>query len=401
MPARFFRRCLPLLLACALPVLAGDDAAARLTFTKLFRERAPEYVRVTVTEDGRATYQGGTEDDPGEPESFRLSAEVTARMFALAAELNNFRGVALEARQQVANLGRKTFIFERGGERSEVTYNYTQNHAGDELQRLFEKIARGRHLSQQLEARLVYDRLGVLETLREFEREFNTGGLVDLEQFVPVLQSIGADRQVMRLAQTRAQRLLARIRGGGRRLQIEHGDQGSGWYLRLAVDDGGAAAYEERRFNQPPVERPLALPPAVTARLWELARQANYFRGQASSAYAEAQLNGYRLLYEAGAEHNEVAFTTAPDAVLAEIAYLFQRVVRQEEFRQRLQAAVEEKSVTLQVVLQELEAAVQAGGVAEPKDFVPLLEKIAGAGDTHPRVREQAERLLARIRSGA
>jgi len=162
--------------------------------------------------------------------------------------------------------------------------------------------------------------------------------------------------------------------------------------------EGGAASYEHRPFNQPLQEKPLPFPQAAVVRLGELLREAGYLRGQVSG-YAENQLNGYRLQYEAGVEHNEVAFAQPPDGVLAEIVSLCQRALRQEDFRTRLHAAWEEKSVTLQVVLQELEGAVAANAVIEPKEFVPLLDQIAENAESHPVVREQAGRLLMRIRA--
>jgi len=387
------------LFALALPGPAAEAPVARLTFTKLFKGRVPEYVRVSVAENGEATYQGGSELDPGELETFRVSPALTARLLALTAELGYFRGLSLESRHDVADLGRKTFVWESGGERAEVTYNFTENQAAEELQQLCEGLGRGRHWIREIESRLVFDRLGVLGVLREFERDFNTGALVEVEQFVPVLERVAGDRRLMRLAQTRAQRLLERIRGGGSRFQLEYGDQRSGWYTRVTLE-GEAASYEHRPFNQPPQEKPLPFPKAAAVRLGELLREAGYLRGRASSGYAEGQLNGYRLLYEAGMEHNEVAFTQPPDAVLAEMVSLCQRALRQEDFRNRLQAAWEEKSVTLQVVLQELEAAVETNAVVEPKEFLPVLEQIANGAESHPVVREQAERLLARIRAG-
>lgn len=390
------------LLAAALasPAFATDNPA-RLTFTKVFKGRVPEYVRVVVAEDGQTSYHGGTEMDPGEEDSFRLSPPLVERLFSLAASLNYFRGVELEASQPVADLGRKTFIYERGGQRAEVTYNYTQNKTAEDLQGLCEAIARGRFWIRELESRLVYDRLGVLETLRGFERDFNTGQLVDLEQFAPLLARMAADRRLMRLAQIKAQALLDRIHGAPAHLQIEYGDQRADWYLRLLVPREGPATWERRRFAQPPQEESLSLPAGLAARLFELARAANYLRGGVTSSDPTAPLSGYRLTYESGPEHNEAAFAAPPDAVLAEIVNLFQRVIRQEDFRSRLRTAVEENAVDLQVVLQELEAAVQTDAVADPKEFVPLLEQIAGGTQAHPRVREQAARLLAEIRSRA
>ena len=386
-----------ILFGLALPGLAAENLPARLTFIKVFKGRVPEYMRVTLAESGEATYQGGSEMDPGDPEAFRVSPAVAARVFALAAELSYFRGAALESRHDVADLGRKSFVWESGGERAEVTYNFTENKAAEELQQLCEGLGRGRHWIREIESRLVFDRLGVLGVLRDFERDFNTGTLVDVEQFVPLLERVAADRRLMRLAQMRAQHLLDRIRGGGSRFQFEYGDQRSGWYTRVTVE-GGAASYEHRPFNQPLQEKPLPFPQAAVVRLGELLREAGYLRGQVSG-YAENQLNGYRLQYEAGVEHNEVAFAQPPDGVLAEIVSLCQRALRQEDFRTRLHAAWEEKSVTLQVVLQELEGAVAANAVIEPKEFVPLLDQIAENAESHPVVREQAGRLLMRIRA--
>jgi hypothetical protein len=387
-----------ILLALACPCLAAESPAARLTFIKVFKGRVPEYMRVTLAESGEATYQGGSEMDPGDAETFRVSAGVTARVFALAAQLNYFRGVVLDSRRDVADLGRKTFVWERGGEQAEATYNFTENKAADELQRLCEGLGRGRHWIREIESRLVFDRLGVLGVLRDFERDFNSGTLVDVEQFVPILERVAADRRLMRLAQTRAQHLLDRIRGGGSRFQFEYGDQRSGWYTRVTVE-GGTASYEHRPFHQPPQEKPLPFPRSALVRLGELLREARYLSGRVSSGYAESQLNGYRLQYEAGVEHNEVAFAQPPDAVLAEIVSLCRRALRQEDLRVRLLTASEEKSVTLQVVLQELEEAVAANAVIEATEFVPLLDKIAENAECHPVVREQAGRLLVQIRA--
>src|SRR3972149_5390903 len=90
-----------LLLGLAVPGLTAENLPARLPLPKLFKGRVPEYMRVTLAESGEAIYQGGGEMDPGEPETFRVSPGVTARVFALAAEMNYFRGVALESRHDV------------------------------------------------------------------------------------------------------------------------------------------------------------------------------------------------------------------------------------------------------------------------------------------------------------
>lgn len=402
MPAARWLPALLVLLGLAAWAQADDTAAARLTFTKTFKGSQPEYTRVSVAEDGEASYQGGSIAEPTDPDSFRLSAATTARLFGLAAALNGFRGVELEYRRPVAHMGWKVLVYEKGGERAEVSYNYTQNAAALELEQWFGRIARGRFLVQQLAYRAQFDRLGVLETLREFEREFNTGQLVDAEQFAPILERLAGDTRLMRPVQTRARQLLGRIRGVPARLQFEHSDPGSGWYTRVVVFEQGSGLYERRRFDQPAREQPLEIPAGAATRLMGLVREANYFRGQpAGGGDGPDGSAGYRLTYDGGSEHQETSFRRPPDAILAEIVHLFQQTVQQEEFRQRLDAALETESVMLQVVLQELEGALQTNALINPGEFVPVLERIANGSGTHPLVREQVARLLARIRAGS
>lgn len=395
-------RVLPIVVFLVVATLAAsagtEPSSARLLYTKSFKGRLPEYTRVIVAESGEASYEGRALDEQAEPEPFRVSPEVTARLFALAAELNYFRGLELESSYRVAYLGEKTFAYEKGGQVTSVSYNYTENATADELERLFDRIARGRFLLRQLEFKLQFDQLGVLETLREFERDFNAGRLVDYPQFAPVLERIANDPRLLRLAQIRAAELLRRIRGAAGRLQMEYGDQRSGWYYRVVVEEQGTVTYEGRRFDQPANPQQLKLPETATARLLELTRQANYFRDLATASEVQ-QLSGYRFTYEAGAEHNEVGFSQPPDATLAEMVHIFQQVLLQEQYRSRLRAAVDAGSIDLQVLLQDLESAIARDALIAPKEFVPLLEEIANGSTQHPVARDQAQRLLTRLRA--
>lgn len=377
---------------------AEQSSTARLTFVKVFRGSAPEYIRIVVDEAGNATFQDGSADRPESPETFQLSAGVVTHLFGLAAELSYFRGEPLESGQRVAFMGEKSFVYEKGGLRGEASYNHTRSEPAQELQRWFERIAHGRILAAQLEHRLLFDRLGLLETLREFEREYNAGGLVDPEQFVPVLERLVADPRLMQLARTRAQSLLRRIRGGAAILQFEYGDSEGGWYYKAVVVDQGGATQEIRRFSETVNPQRLDLPEGFARRLWELARLDNYFRDRVDYQEAGERLSGYRLTYEAGPEHHELTFTAPPSAVIAEMVQIFQQALTQEQFLQRLRAALDSQSLQLQLVLQDLDVAVRDRKLIAPRDFVPLLEGIAGERTQHGVVRGLATQLLTRIR---
>jgi len=376
---------------------AEEASTARLTFIKVFKGSQPEYTRISVEDNGAATCQGGSAEGPDEPETVQLSSELTTQLFSLAAELNFFRGLTLDTGQRVAYMGTKTFIYEKGGERNEVSYNYTQNATAEKLSALFEGLGRGRYLIHQLEHRLVFDRLGLMETLGAFERDLNAGRLVDLQQFIPVLKKIADDARLMQLARSRAQDLLQRTQGAPASLQLEYGDQELGWYYKLVLVRGGSATFEARPFAAPPNPRLLALPDAVVQRAWELAELGHYFSDLTSYRELAGRLSGYRFTFESGATHHEVAFSTPPNAVVGELVHIVQQVLQQEYFRERLRAALEKESLLLQVVLQELEAAVRDKKLLDPSEFAPLLEGIANGEAHHAIVRQRAERVLALI----
>lgn len=394
-----------LVVVLALPAPAAQRAAASaeassacFTFVKVFPGSAPEYTALTVSEDGEASYDGRTLQDGAEPEAFRLPAAMVARLFSLVAELNYFRNLSLESPRKIASLGKKTFRYQKGGEWSEVRFNYTENPTARALLDLCERITRGRYLIAQLQFKLKYDRLGVLSTLREFERYFNGGELIYLEQFVPVLTRISNHPRVLRLAQNRAKALLARIQGAPAQIHYEQASEQLGWYYAVTLRKDGVASYESRPLDQPTNTQPLTLSQSLYARAFELVRQANYLRDVAGYREAEGAPEGVRLTYEAGYEYNQVAFAHPPTVALAALAELFRQILVQVELRTRLTKALAEEPLELVVVLRDLQQAVEREGLAAPAEFIPLLEKVANDQGYYEVEKELARKILDKLR---
>jgi hypothetical protein len=377
---------------------ADAPSLPRLTFIKAFEGSNPEYIRITLEESGQATYQGGSIDSPDEPEPLQLSPQFTSHAFSLVAQLQYFQGIQLDVERRVAYMGKKTFIYEDDSRRAEVSYNFTTNKAAEELRQLLENLARSRVLIAELQHRLVFDRLGLMESVRKLERQFNDGRLAEVEQFIPVLEKVVADSRLMELARTRARSLLRRFRGEPATLNLEYGDQQQNRYYKMVFVEGGAVTFEARRFDQASNPELLNLPPAAVERVWQLVRVADYFSNLADYQEPLGRLGGYRFTYESGPAHHQVAFSTPPGAAVSELVHVFRQVLRQEYYRDRLKAAVEEKSLMLQVILQEMEAAVARNELVNPEEFGPTLEGIAQSKAQHEIVRSQAQRLLARIR---
>src|ERR1700675_3671393 len=110
----------------ATSAVVAPTESAKLTFRRIFKSSSPEFIEIVVPEDGRpATYEiRQLDEDPG-ASPFELSAGLRARMFDLAEKLNRFQGQDLDVHRKIANLGEKTFIWEKGKEVHEVKFNYT------------------------------------------------------------------------------------------------------------------------------------------------------------------------------------------------------------------------------------------------------------------------------------
>jgi len=134
------------------------------------------------------------------------------KIFELAAQLNYFRDLQLDLRRRVANLGEKTFRYERGAEFHEVSFNYTINAAANQLMQIFEGLARQQEHLVKLQRRMRYDRLGVNEALLQFEADLNRKILPEPERLLPVLEQIANDPRVVEIARQRARVLAERIR---------------------------------------------------------------------------------------------------------------------------------------------------------------------------------------------
>lgn len=188
------------------------SSGATLSYRKVFKNSSPEFVELHLSESGRATADIRTlEDDPA-PVAFEVSQSLTQRMFALAGELDYFNGIELDVRRRIANLGEKTFRYERGGVAHQVVFNYTLNPTASRLLQLFEGLARQMEHRERLERRLRFDRLGIHQALLNLESDLNRGILPEPAVLVPMLEAIAADTRIIEMARQRARSLLERIR---------------------------------------------------------------------------------------------------------------------------------------------------------------------------------------------
>jgi hypothetical protein len=194
---------------------APAPAHAKLTYRRIFKSSSPEFIEIMVRDDSNAaTFEiRQLEEDPG-TSPFEVSAPLREKMFELAAQLKYFQGQDqyLDVHRKIANLGEKTFRWEKGTESHETKFNYTLNTAATQLMQIFEGLARQQELVTLLERRMKYDRLGINDALMQFETDLNHKLLPEPQRALPTLDQIASDSRFVEIGRQRARALAERIR---------------------------------------------------------------------------------------------------------------------------------------------------------------------------------------------
>ncbi len=199
-------------LLCLLPAVLLPADNATLTYRRVFKSSNPEFIEIKVSQSGACSYDIRQLHEAASPQPFEVGGPLRAKMFELAAQLRNFRGLDLDVRRRIASLGDKSFRYERGSEAYEVHFNYTLNATASQLMQVFEGLARQQEHLIVLQRRMRYDRLGVNEALLQFEADLNRKIFPEPQRLLPVLEQIANDSHFVEIARQRARTLAERIR---------------------------------------------------------------------------------------------------------------------------------------------------------------------------------------------
>jgi len=197
------------------PLVLRAANGATITYRRIFKGSNPEFIEIKIGEDGSATYDIRQLSEDADPQPFQVSATVRAKIFELAGELHNFEGLDLDVHRKIADLGQKTFHYEKGAEVHETHYNYTLDRTAMQLALVFEGLFQQQRDLITLEQRLKYDRLGVNDALHQFEQDLGQHTIPEPERLLPVLDRIGADSRVVDVARQLSRALAERIRTSG------------------------------------------------------------------------------------------------------------------------------------------------------------------------------------------
>jgi hypothetical protein len=191
---------------------ATPDNDATITYRKVFKSSYPEFTEIKIGQSGSASYDVRQLSDTASPQDAQISSALVARIFDLAAKLRNFDGIDIEMHHRIANLGQKTFTYQRGNETHSVTFNYTLNEPAAQLLSIFDDLARQQTDLSDLERTMRYDRLGVNDVLQQVEKDYDNGLFLQPQQFLPALDQLASDTHFIDIARERARTLAGRIR---------------------------------------------------------------------------------------------------------------------------------------------------------------------------------------------
>jgi hypothetical protein len=181
-------------------VLAAADLP-KVTYSKSFPGSVPAYVEIEVASNGKAVYRE-TQNDPN-PINYQMPEEDTKAIFELCDKLDHFKR-PLDANLKIAFMGKKTFRYQNGAEKSETTFNYSQDEDAKALLDRFEKVSETQSLYFDLERTIRFDKLGVNKSLLQLETALDKKRLIGPERFLPLLDRIAKNETYMHMARERA-----------------------------------------------------------------------------------------------------------------------------------------------------------------------------------------------------
>jgi hypothetical protein len=192
------------------PRASSGDAV--ITFRKVFKSSYPEFVEFKIRQNGSGTFDIRQLDDDASPQPFEIGAPLARKIFDFADQLHDFQGVDLEVHRRLANLGDKTFRYEKGGETHETTFNYTLDPTAAQLLAIFESLSRQESDLADLQRSMKYDRLGVNDVVLQIQADYDNKQLPEPERFLTLLDQLAADQKFIDIARDRARTLAGRIR---------------------------------------------------------------------------------------------------------------------------------------------------------------------------------------------
>jgi hypothetical protein len=185
-----------------------------VTFTLDFPGSEPDHYVISVSEDGRSSYDSDGKLSPDSEagdtfhSDFTMSQAARARVFDLAKRAHYFDGQIDSKNKKLASTGTKTLTYKDTQKNTSATYNYSPVPPVQDLTTFFQSLSTTLEFGHRLDYHLRYQKLALDEELKNMEEASNSGGLAEISAVAPVLQKIADDPAVIKVVRARAQRML-------------------------------------------------------------------------------------------------------------------------------------------------------------------------------------------------
>ncbi|MGC2184378.1 MAG: hypothetical protein WA637_13940 [Terriglobales bacterium] len=188
--------------------------AAAISFSLDFPQSIPDHYEISVSFEGRATYDSTgkltPDSEPGDPFhlDFTISPATCNRIFDLAAKANYFEGQIDSGKHNLASTGAKVLTYNNGARHTQAAYNYSPVHAVQEITAIFQNMSSTLEFGRRLDYYHHHQKLALDEETKRMEQMANEKNLEEIQAIAPILQKIIADPSVLNITRSRAQRLL-------------------------------------------------------------------------------------------------------------------------------------------------------------------------------------------------
>lgn len=172
-------------------------------------------------------------------------------------------------------------------------------------------------------------------------------------------------------------------------------------YYNIAVDSSGRAEYKSTpkpKNEGDPYELKFVASEATRARLFELARQLNYFQGNFEYTKGKIAFTGDKTLtFKNGDDEHSTTYNWSENPLVQEITAIFQNTEETIELGHQLEEKYRFDKLGVDAVLKTLESEAKDNRLGEIQAIQPILTRVARDSNLMNISRRRAEFLLSKI----
>lgn len=177
--------------------------------------------------------------------------------------------------------------------------------------------------------------------------------------------------------------------------------QGTPPFYNIAIDSTGRAEYKSTpkpKNEGDPYELKFVASLPTRTRLFELARELNFFRGNFNYTRSKIAFTGTKtLMFRNGQEEHQTSYNWSDNPRIQEITTLFQNMEQTIELGRQLEDKYRFDKLGVDAVLKALEQDAKENRLAEIQAIEPILTKVLRDPGVMNISRRRAEFLLSKI----